>query len=601
MPSPPNASRRAPRSLGWGVAAWACLACWTAVAATLPARQSMHQSIEETGTTATTTPADASRLLTQASFGARWSDIERVASIGTSAWIDEQIATPATLHLDALDAHYKALLPLYNLGPTPESSCVLSTLCRYARRDVWWRTAITAPDQLRQRVAFALSQFFVVSDLNADVNYTQYSPADFYDTLVVNAFGDFRTLLRDVSLHPAMGRYLGMLQNEKADPAKNTEPDENFAREVMQLFSIGLSELNPDGTVKTDALGAPRPTYGNDEITAFARVFTGWNFANATRWRFNSNDAGIPGYIDAMKPMEAFHDTGSKTLLLGQVLASGRSATADLDSAIDNLANHPNVGPFLARHLIQRLVTSNPSPAYVGRVAAVFADNGQGKRGDLAAVVRAVLLDVEARDPAVAAGPNYGKLREPLLRFTALWRAFASPGVAVANGAGRVEGIFRFFNTDGLLAQAPLSAPSVFNFYRPNYRRPGEIRDLGLFSPEFQILNDNTALNMVNQLHNATFNADLDTPGISRMLGGPLATLGSHGLNLSTEKALAVADPAAFVDRLNLLLMGGTMSPAMRTVLIDALRTMPTGDGGRQRTEDALFLILSSPQFAIQR
>lgn len=555
-------------------------------------------AVAQTGTPA---QRDAARLLTQATFGPTSEEINRVGTIGPSAWIDEQMAAPATLHLAALDSHYRALLPLYNLGPAPESECVLSTLCRYARRDVWWRTAITAPDQLRQRVAFALSQFFVISDLNADVNYTQYSPADFYDTLVVNAFGDFRTLLRDVSLHPAMGRYLGMLQNEKADPAKNTEPDENYAREVMQLFSIGLSELNPDGTVRTDAQGAPLPTYGDNEITAFARVFTGWNFANATRWKFNSKDAGIPGYIDAMKPMEAFHDTGGKTLLRGQVLASDRTATADLDSAIDNLANHPNVGPFLARHLIQRLVTSNPSPAYIGRVAAAFANNGQGKRGDLAAVVRAVLLDPEARDPSLAASASYGKLREPLLRYTTLWRAFASPGVAVANKAGRVEGIFRFYNTDGLLAQAPLSAPSVFNFYRPNYRRPGEIRDLGLFSPEFQILNDNTALNMVNQLHNATFNADLDAPGVSRMLGGPLATLGSHGLNLSTEKALAVADPAAFVDRLNLLLMGGTMSPAMRTVLIDALRTMPTGDGGRQRAEDTLFLILSSPQFAVQR
>lgn len=555
-------------------------------------------AVAQTGTPA---QRDAARLLTQATFGPTSEEINRVGTIGPSAWIDEQMAAPATLHLAALDSHYRALLPLYNLGPAPESECVLSTLCRYARRDVWWRTAITAPDQLRQRVAFALSQFFVISDLNADVNYTQYSPADFYDTLVVNAFGDFRTLLRDVSLHPAMGRYLGMLQNEKADPAKNTEPDENYAREVMQLFSIGLSELNPDGTVRTDAQGAPLPTYGDNEITAFARVFTGWNFANATRWKFNSKDAGIPGYIDAMKPMEAFHDTGGKTLLRGQVLASGRTATADLDSAIDNLANHPNVGPFLARHLIQRLVTSNPSPAYIGRVAAAFANNGQGKRGDLAAVVRAVLLDPEARDPSLAASASYGKLREPLLRYTTLWRAFASPGVAVANKAGRVEGIFRFYNTDGLLAQAPLSAPSVFNFYRPNYRRPGEIRDLGLFSPEFQILNDNTALNMVNQLHNATFNADLDAPGVNRMLAGPLATLGNHGLDLRTEKTLALSDPAALIDHLNLLLMGGTMSPGMRTVLVDSLRAMPTADGGRQRAEDTLFLILSSPQFAVQR
>lgn len=549
---------------------------------------------------ATDAQRDAARLLSQASFGPTLAEIDRVAALGPSAWIDQQMAAPATLHLEATDAHYRAMLPLYNLGrTTQETSCIQSLLCRYARRDAWWRASITAPDQLRQRVAFALSQFFVVSDLNADVAYTQYAPADFYDTLVVNAFGDFRTLLEDVTLHPAMGRYLGMLQNEKADPARNTEPDENYAREVMQLFTIGLTELNADGTPRTAPDGSLLPTYGDAEITNFARVFTGWNYANATRWSFGRGAAGIPGHVESMRAIEAYHDTGAKTLLRGQSLAGGRTAAADLDDALDNLANHPNVGPFLARHLIQRLVTSNPSPAYIGRVAAVFADNGRGQRGDLAAVVRAVLLDAEARDPVIASGADYGKLREPLLRYTALWRAFGAQGVGVNNAAGSVTGIFRFYSSDTLLAQAPLSAPSVFNFYRPNFRKPGEIRDRGLFSPEFQIVNDNTAIAMANRLHGALFNSDRDVTS-GRTLANTIAPLGNLPLDFSVEKSLATR-PDALVDRLDLLMMAGRMPAPMRAVLVDAIGRMPVTDGGRQRVEDAVFLIASSPQFSVQR
>ncbi|MCZ8063916.1 DUF1800 domain-containing protein [Silanimonas sp.] len=550
--------------------------------------------------TVTDAQRDAARLLAQATFGPTLPEIDRAAAIGPATWIDEQIAAPATLHLGATDVHYRAMLPLYNVGrATPEASCIQSLVCRYARRDIWWRTSITAPDQLRQRTAFALSQFFVVSDLNADVAYTQYAPADFYDTLVVNAFGDFRTLLEEVTLHPAMGRYLGMLQNEKADPARNTEPDENYAREVMQLFTVGLTELNPDGTPHTAPDGSLMPTYGDPEITDFARVFTGWNYANATRWSFGRGAAGIPGHIEAMRPNEAYHDTGAKTLLRGQRLAAGRAAATDLDDALDNLANHPNVGPFLARHLIQRLVTSNTSPAYVGRVAAVFANNGRGQRGDLAAVVRAVLLDVEARDPTIAAGADYGKLREPLLRYTALWRAFGAQGVSVSNSAGSVGGIFRFYSSDSLLAQAPLSAPSVFNFYRPNYRKPGEIRDRGLFSPEFQIVNDNTAIAMANRLHGALFNSDRDVTS-GRTLANTIAALGNLPLDFSVEKSLA-ARPEALADRLDLLMMAGRMPPPMRAVLVDAIGRMPSNDGGRQRVEDAVFLVASSPQFSVQR
>jgi uncharacterized protein (DUF1800 family) len=408
-------------------------------------------------------------------------------------------------------------------------------------------------------------------------------------------------LLEEVALHPLMGGYLGMLQNGKANPARNTEPDENFAREVMQLFSIGLVELNLDGTPKRDANGNTLSTYNNEVITNFARALTGWNFGGATSWFNGSDDVKLPGLIRPMTAWPAYHDTNAKTLFPGTSLAAGRTAEADLQSALDALANHPNVGPFLAKHLIQRLVTSNPSPDYVRRVATTFNNNGAGVRGDMGAVVKAILLDPEARDMTIAARDEYGKVKEPMLRLTAVWRAFGAQGQAVATPAGATSrALLRNRGAGVDMAQTVMGSPSVFNFYRPNYQPPGEFRRRGLVAPELQILNEATAMTTFNHWHGRLFQMDRDDASISATVANATFYTARFRLDLSAEKSLAVS-PGALADRLNLLLMAGRMSPSMRQILVDSAHATSMNDGGGDRVEDMVFLIASSPQFAAQR
>lgn len=543
--------------------------------------------------------AEASRFLQQATYGATMPEIQRVVSLGYAGWIDDQLSRPASLHLDLHLALQQELMPFYT--DQSDRDCVFSWGCNLSRHDAWTHIAVNGPDQLRQRVAFALSEFFVISDSSDNVGYSQLAVSDYYDTLAVNAFGNYRTLLEEVTLHPLMGRYLGMLQNEKANPSRNTEPDENFAREVMQLFSIGLVELNTDGTPKRDANGNPIPTYDNERITHMARALTGWNFGGAATWWVWEDNVKLPGLIQPMTPWAAYHDTGAKRLLNGLDVPSGGTAQADLKSALDNLANHPNVGPFLARHLIQRLVTSNPSPAYVRRVAEAFNNNGQGVRGDLRAVVRAVLLDTEARDSALAAGAEYGKVKEPLIRLTAIWRAFDAQGQAVAGAAGpTTRALLRNRGAGTEFGQTVLASPSVFNFFRPNYQPPGDLRQRGLFAPELQILNESTAISTYNHLHGRLFQMDRDDPAIAATVSDPRFYTARMRLNLSAEKALAIS-PGALADRMNLLLMAGRMTPAMRQILVEAATATSMNDGGGDRVEDMVFLIASSPQFAVQR
>lgn len=543
--------------------------------------------------------AEASRFLQQATYGATSAEIQRVVTLGYPGWIDNQFTRPATLHLAMHNAMQAELMPHY----TEESdrTCTFSWGCNLSRHDAWMQIAVTGEDQLRQRVAFALSQLFVISDVSDNVGYSHLAVSDYYDTLAVNAFGNYRTLLEEVTLHPLMGRYLGMLQNEKADPRQNTEPDENFAREVMQLFSIGLVELNTNGTPKLDGGGNPIPTYNNTVITHMARALTGWNFGGATTWWAWEDTVKLPGLIQSMTPWPAYHDTAAKTLLNGTTVPAGGTAQADLKAALDNLANHPNVGPFVARHLIQRLVTSNPSPAYIQRVASVFNNNGAGVRGDLRAVVRAILLDTEARDMTLAARDDFGKVKEPMLRLTAIWRAFPTQGQAVATPAGATTRAFlRNRGAGPELGQTVMSSPSVFNFYRPNYQPPGDMRRRGLYAPELQILNEASAMSTYNHWHSRLFQMDRDDTSIAATVADPRFYTARMRLNLSVEKGLAVA-PGALADRLNLLLMAGRMTPAMRQILVDAAYATPLNDGGGDRVEDMIFLIASSSQFAAQR
>ncbi len=543
--------------------------------------------------------AEASRFLQQSTYGATSAEIQRVVSMGYAAWIEDQFNRPTTLHLDVHQAIHAELSPHFT--SQQDRDCEFAWGCNLSRHDAWSQIAVYGEDQLRQRVAFALSQFFVISDTSDNVGYSQFAVSDYYDTLAVNAFGNYRTLLEEVTLHPLMGRYLGMLQNEKANPSRNTEPDENFAREVMQLFSIGLVELNSNGTPRLDANGNPIPTYDNERITHLARALTGWNFGNATRWWDWEDDVKLPGLIQPMRAWPTYHDTGAKILLRGANVPSGGTAEADLDAALDNLANHPNVGPFLGRHLIQRLVTSNPSPAYVQRVAAAFDNNGQGVRGDMRAVVRAVLLDPEARDVALAATDEFGKVKEPMLRLTAIWRAFGAQGQSVAGAAGpTTRALLRNRGAGPDTGQTVMSSPSVFNFYRPNYQPPGEFRRRDLFAPELQLLNEATAMSTINHLHGRLFQMDRDDASIPATVSSPTFYTARMRLNLSTEKALAVS-PGALADRLNLLLMAGRMTPAMRQILVESASATSMADDGGDRVEDMVFLIASSPQFAVQR
>jgi len=365
-----------------------------------------------TATLTLTAQQEAARLLTQSTFGPTFDLIDEVANIGLENWIREQYE---------IEPHL--LEPLYlefeeELGPEPEENELHYSLFRWT----WWTRALAAEDVLRQRVAFALSEIFVISMETDELFAHQQGVANYYDMLLRNAFGNFRDLLFEVTMHPCMGFYLSHLRNRKANPSENRFPDENYAREVMQLFSIGLFELNQDGTRKVDPDGNPIPTYGNDEIREFAKVFTGLTFSGSNI-SLDEFLYGEPVYTEPMEMFEPEHQPSEKRLLHGTVLPIGQSGMDDINNAIDNLFNHPNVGPFIGRLLIQRLVKSNPSPQYISRVTAAFNDNGQGVRGDMKAVISAILLDEEARDISYFDDPTHGKLREPIVRYTHLLRA----------------------------------------------------------------------------------------------------------------------------------------------------------------------------------
>jgi uncharacterized protein (DUF1800 family) len=409
--------------------------------------------------------------------------------------------------------------------------------------------------------------------------------ADYFDTLATHALGNFRDLLYAVSTHPAMTYFLSSLGNEKANPALNQYPDENYAREVMQLFTIGLWELNQDGTQKLDAQNNPIPTYDNKDIEELARVFTGLWFEGKP-WPLDG--ANLPGEWLTLYPLAMFedrHDRGAKTVFHGklwqQTLPANTNGLADISAAIDALAAHPNTAPFVSKSLIKFLVTSNPSPAYVKRVADVYDNNGAGVRGDLFAVVQAILLDAEARDLSLAASPRHGKLQEPLVRVARLVRAF-NAGANTPDlqfwGAGKPED----------LAQWPFNSPSVFNFFAPGYRHLGVLAQNGLTSPEFQIEN---SVSIVRQSN--LFAQFVDSSLQTRSAGGTP----QFKLDLSPELPLA-ATPDALVDRLNLLLCNGQLDAAARALIVAAIAQLPAVDASA-RVRLAVWLAALSSAAAI--
>jgi len=547
---------------------------------------------------------EAFRFLNQSTFGATEAEASRLIALGDSntaytRWIDAQIAKPASLLLPAVEIAYPNPVPQgFNIGSL-----------NAVRLEGWFNNVVYGEDQLRQRVAFALSEIMVVSQVGALLNLPN-ATADFHDMLARNAFGNYRTLLEEVTLHPAMGVYLSMLGNQKAVAGTNLRPDENYAREMMQLFSIGLVELNIDGSNRLDARGEPIPTYNQDIIEGYARVFTGWKWAcsstapTCTFANTRPQLAPTAGY-NQIKPMQLFadqHESGTKRVLAysGSTLANAtipanQPGAQDLKDALDNVFNHPNVGPFISRQLIQKLVTSNPSPAYVQRVAEKFNNDGSGRRGNLEAVVRAILLDSEARGAASGAQAAYaGKLKEPLLRLTQLWRAYnarsASGKIGAArNFAGGASAVF---------GQAQGSSPSVFNFFSPFYAPSGEIADAGRVAPEMQIATENASTQIANFFY------------VQSITRTQLATtLNADDMFINTTDELAIAaDSEALVNRVAEKLLGGSaqMSSVLKAETKAQIErtavpaTNPT-TALATRTADTIYLIVTSPEFALQR
>ncbi len=511
---------------------------------------------------------DASRFLMQATFGPRESDIQEYLRIGTDAWFEQQFNAPVSRTY------------AYTRANSNGSN-------REARHEIWWNNVLDGSDQLRQRIAFALSQIFVVSDVDRVLANRQFGMADYYDMLAENAFGNYRELLEQVTLHPAMGVYLTHIRSEKANPALNIRPDENYAREVLQLFSTGLNLLQLNGELVLQG-NTPVPVYTQTDVEEFARVFTGWNYATATR--FDSVSIAVSDFETPMVPVDEFHDFGEKRLLNGMVLPAGQSPRQDLEMALDNIFNHPNVGPFFSRLMIQRLVTSNPSPDYISRVASVFNDNGAGQRGDLQALVRAILTDSEARTLSIADTENFGKVREPVIRLAHVWRALnAVPGPQ--SGGVHRHADLSLERLDELTGQAVMRSPSVFNFYQPD--TPISPSDT-LVAPEIQITTEvNSArvhTNFHHQLYRFTTDTDLGTDN-------PRVTL----VNLDRPASLA-ADTSDLIDWLDLVFFAGAMPDSLRANITSVIRPLSSNTSGRfARAQDALFLAFSSPSFSVQR
>ena len=570
------------------------------------------------------TDADAARFLVEATFGPTAEDITHLRLVGYQGWLNEQFTVPASTEVPYLDWVNQQSCPNPNPPPANQPCPVTDD----TRLETWTINSVGTPDpsrsqrvatdQLRQRVAFALSELFVVSASNGTLAYEPWALASFHDLLVADAFTNYRTLLEDVTKQPAMGIFLSSIQNQKAIPAQNIHPDENYAREVNQLFSIGLVQLNPDGTPKL-AGGQPIPTYDQSTVRGFAAVFTGWDWNSSAASQCiatnscctadtyfycgpsNNND---PGWQLPMQPVEAYHDNTSDKQLLNYpgvalangILMHGGDAQAELTAALDNIFQHPNVGPFVTSRLIQRLVTSNPTPAYVQRIAQVFNDDGSSAhtRGNLQAVVTAILLDPEARYGQWQRTDTFGKLREPLLKITQIWRAMAGTSTS-----GRIASLNPYPPIEEQIGEAPLRSPTVFNFFKPDFAQPGEVHTRGLVSPEFQILSDTMAVSTTNYLFHQIF---CNYTGSQRCYASDDPQ--TMQMNEDRDAALAASDPAQLVDHYSALFMAGQMSPFMRNVLItrlNALTDNSNGDLGRQRVQHALYLIFNSPEYSIQK
>jgi uncharacterized protein (DUF1800 family) len=511
--------------------------------------------------------ADTVRLLEQSTFGPDDTLVAHVQSIGTQAFLNEQFAAPASQYpaFKYVPAGQQATF----CATDPDPQCARDYYSLFLLQNGFFQNALSANDQLRQRVAFALSQILVTS--GTDINLA-YGMAKYQQIFLDNAFGNYEDILTKVTLSSVMGDYLNMVNNDK--PANGVSPNENYAREIMQLFSIGVWELNQDGTQILGTSGAPIPTYDQgDTIEGFAHVFTGWTYPVLP---------GVPArkhnpknFLGDMVPVDSNHDKGAKTLLNGVTLPAGQSIQSDLTNAIHNIFTHPNVGPFIGKQLVQKLVTGDPTPQYVSRVAAVFNNNGQGVRGDMKAVINAILTDPEARG-AIKLDPGYGKLREPVLFMAAAARALNTAS----------DGVY-FQQQSTQLGQRLFYPASVFNYYPPTYVLPGTVA----LAPEFAIQNSSTAINRYNFANTLSFGTI-----------APLATLpGAIGTKPDWTALSALAgNPNALLDKLNVLLLHGTMPAAMRASIVPAINAIAATDP-LTRAKTAFYLVVTSPQYQVER
>ncbi len=602
---------------------WSSLAAVTLAAAAPIASASVHDHIFGNHfDTITDLPAntnEAARFLTQATFGPVTADINRLMQIGYGEWIDEQLGVPPTLEYATVEAVKNA-----HAGSTSQSY----------RLNRWYWQAVYAPDQLRQRMAFALSQIFVVSDQSSAIGQDNGPMSAYQDMLAKDAFGYFGTLLSDVTYSPTMGKYLNAFHNvapicsgSGTSQVCSTSPDENYAREVMQLFSVGLVLLNMDGTHMTDAQG-DIPTYDQSIITNTAQVFTGFTYGDAPTGTSANFYGGGATDAGASLPMACFgnelfsnnnpqmkHDIngddegpGALTVLGTNGMPSNTfipgttvigSCAGEVSAEMSILASHPNVPPFISRQLIQRFVTSNPSPAYVKRVAIVMDTAGK----DLGDVIKAILTDPEARTPPpLASGDSYGKLREPVLRLTAMWRAFnaKAPAPDVPYGEIKMIGGGGF---QGAFGENPLESPTVFNFFAPDFQQPGTFADNNLYSPEFQITNASTTYTSANMYYGFTAQGyqgyTTGTPPLPPT-DRPLIDLSPLTQNATSDSQVNVA---SIVSTINSTMLYGTMSAGMSTSLTTMLTQLKAGGTGgpTELAWSAIYVTMLSPEYATQR
>ncbi|NJS35325.1 MAG: DUF1800 domain-containing protein [Brachymonas sp.] len=551
---------------------------------------------------------EAARFLLQAQLSATPTEISSAKAQSFAGYLQQEFAKPINTGWSWLEQQG------YGANAVLDKNVYNNAIADFAV----WRDLISAPDALRKRTALALSEFFVVSHSSMEIDWRGYTMTAFWDILNEHAFGNFRNLLEAVTLSPAMGYFLNTRGNQKEDPARGRQPDENYAREVMQLFTIGLYELNLNGSIKTDSTGKKLETYDSDDVSQLARVFTGYDFDQAyapsspNGLQFPDANYKVWAREYARRPMTlnaARHSNLPVSFLKASIPANTAGAAA-LKTALDELFNHPNVGPFFGRQMIQRLVTSNPSPEYVARVASAFNNNGAGVRGDMKAVWVAILLDDEARNPATLANNSFGKLREPMLRFVQWARSFrAYPEFGTWK-------LFDLSDSSDSLGQSPLRSPSVFNFFRPGYVPPA----IGVTAPEFQLVNETTVGGYLNFMQDAIKDG-IYTPtkniAAVEYTNYTLDFVANYDnlvalINNPSPSTAANSEPVAraILTQLNTIMCAGQLQSRSLTIMIDALRdgmvarAVNTGSNAARKREAvcaALLMILACPDYLIQK